>query len=127
MRARSALLCVCVVVVHAAAWAQAYDPLDLLHRVSASVTGKLGPIAPSGAYKCSLTIERTHFLSEDDGKPACGGRIRLIESDRAKLDVAITAGKETYFWPGENRLLSEDFYDFASLGMQTGNYSEFLS
>jgi hypothetical protein len=124
MWARSGLLCVCLVVVHAVAWGQAYDPLDLLHLVSANVTGKLGP---SGAYRCSLTLERTQFLSEDDGKPACDGRIRLIESDRAKLDVAIAAGKENYFWPGENRLLSEDFYDFASLGMQTGNYSEFLS
>jgi hypothetical protein len=121
------LLCGCAVVVHAAAWGQTYDPLDLLHRVSANATGKLGPIGLSGAYRCSLTLERTHFLSEDDGKPACDGRIRLIESDRVKLDVAIAAGKETYFWPGENRRLAEDFYDFGGLGMQTENYSEFLS
>jgi len=129
MRARSGLLCVCVVVVHAAAWGQAYDPLDLLHRVSANVAGKLGT---SGAYRCSLTIERSQYLS-GGGRGTCEGsgasqpETRLIETDRAKRDVAITAGSETYSWPGEDRFSSDDPYDLAGFGLQMSSYSEVLS
>ncbi len=133
MRARSGLLCGCVVVVHAAAWGQAYDPLDLLHRVSANVTGKLGAKpGPSGAYRCSLIIERTQYVS--GGQGTCDGsdarsqpETRLIETDRAKRDVAITAGSETYSWPGEDRFSSDDPYDLAGFGLQMSSYWEFLS
>jgi hypothetical protein len=129
MRTRSGLLGGCVVLVHAAAWGQTYDTLDLLHRVSANVTGKLGPIGSSGAYRCRLTLERSQYRSASDEEPACDGppKTRLVESDRVKLDVAIAAEGDTWSWPGEYGSSSEDLYDLAGSGMQTGSYSEFLS
>jgi hypothetical protein len=125
MRARIGVLGGCVFVIHTA-FGQTYDPLDLLHRVSAKVTGALGR---ESASSCRLTLERSQYLSASDEERACDGpaKTRLIETDRVKLDVAIAAGKETYSWPGENRFRDDDLYDLAGFGMQTGNYAEFLS
>jgi hypothetical protein len=126
LRARWGVLCGCALVVHTGAWGQDYDRLDLLHRVSAKVTGALGR---ESASSCRLTLERSQYLSASDEERTCDRppKTRLIETDRVKLDVAIAAGEETYSWPGENRFSTGDLYDLAGSGMQAANYAEFLS
>lgn len=122
----AAVLCGCVLLTCTAAWGQDYDPLELLHRVSAKVTG--APGRQSG-YSCGLTLERSQYLSEADEQKPCDGKPagHLIETDHSKRDVAIASGTETYSWPGDNRFGPDDPYDLVSFGLRMKGYSEVLS
>jgi hypothetical protein len=130
---RRLLLVTCVLAALARAQ---QDPDDLLRRFREKL---IEAVARLPRYTCTETIDRAEF--EPDAKhtpPACdelvsqvaGGRWkpRPTTSDRLRLDVANTEGKEMYSWVGENRFNDRDITTMIGAGaISSGSFSGFLT
>lgn len=128
MKRSSVLLCVLTAIAPGAVSAQTVDSQELLGRVRANVTDTLARLPK---YMCSLTIDRAQYAADAKQASSCDGpphAVRLAETDRLKLDVAVAADGEIYAWPGASVFDTHDPFDFVRTGA-TGNgvYSSFLS
>jgi hypothetical protein len=104
-------------------------PGDLLQRVTGKVLDTVGRLPK---YMCTQTIDRSQY------EPAAGAaghhcepsaRKQLIHttSDRLRLDVAVSAGREMYSWVGESRFEDRSLFDLVRTGaLSTGSFASLL-
>jgi hypothetical protein len=117
--------------------AQPNDPKDLLLEVRGNLNETIGRLPK---YMCTLTIDRAQYQAGGiKGSPSCDALLseknkghlkpRLYETDRLRLDVAISdSANEIYSWVGEDRFDDRDLFQIVRQGaLQTGSYSTFLS
>lgn len=113
------------------------DPQELLLRVRTKLNETIGRLPK---YMCTLTVDRSQYqVSGIHGSPSCDALLaekekghlkpRLFETDRLRLDVAISdSANEIYSWVGEDRFDDRDLFQIVHSGaLQTGSYSTFLS
>jgi hypothetical protein len=90
-------------------------------------------------YMCTETIDRSAFRPEarvsgrscDDlasRRKKTSWRVHKYESDRLRLDVAISGGGEMYSWAGEDRFQDRSLADLVQAGAtSTGAFADFLN
>ena len=83
-------------------------------------------------YMCTQTIDRSQYEPAGGmGGHACElserNQLRLTTSDRLRLDVAISAGREMYSWVGESRFEDRSLFQLVRNGaVSTGSFASFL-
>ena len=138
MRAKSLIFCGAIVCLHAQP-----EPGDLLQRVTKKVLETVGRLPK---YMCTQTIDRSQY------EPAAGPAghscdtpatvdtpmeislgvekrkaLRLTTSDRLRLDVAVSAGREMYSWVGESRFEDRSLFQLVRTGaLSTGSFASLL-
>jgi hypothetical protein len=138
MRAKSLVFCGVIVCLHAQP-----EPGDLLQRVTKKVLETVGRLPK---YMCTQTIDRSQY------EPAAGPAghscdipatvdapmevslgvekrkaLRLTTSDRLRLDVAVSAGREMYSWVGESRFEDRSLFQLVRTGaLSTGSFASLL-
>jgi hypothetical protein len=86
-------------------------------------------------YMCTETIERCryepvarHSESSCDGPDRGSANLRMITSDRLRLDVGMTATHEIYSWVGENHFDERTLFDIVPSGaISSGSFAGFLA
>jgi hypothetical protein len=118
------LLCAMAACLHAQA-----SYADLLRRATTKVLETVGRLPK---YMCTQTIDRSQ-LEPTPGtagrpcEPPKGKQLRLTTSDRLRLDVAISAGREMYSWVGEGHFEDGGLFQLVRIGaLSTGAFSSFL-
>jgi hypothetical protein len=139
VRGKSLFLCGVVVCLQAQP-----DPGDLLQRVTSKV---LETVDRLPKYMCTQTIDRSQY--EPQAGPAghsCGPPsdvealmevslgvernkpLLLNTSDRLRLDVAVSAGREMYSWVGESRFEDRSLFQLVRSGaLSTGSFASLLT
>jgi hypothetical protein len=103
---------------------------DLLQRVTGRV---LDTVDRLPRYMCTQTISRSQYElvphSKGNGcEPAAHLRPVITTSDRLRLDVAVSAGREMYSWVGESHFEDRSLFDLVGNGaLSTGSFSAFLT
>ena len=124
MRRGFLLLCAIVACVHAQS---SYS--DLLRRATAKV---LETVRRLPKYMCTQTIDRAQLepIPGLDGRrcePPKARQLRLTTSDRLRLDVAISTGREMYSWVGEGHFEDGGLFQLVRNGaLSTGAFSSLL-
>jgi hypothetical protein len=143
MRAKSLFFCGVIVCLRAQPGVQFLNPGDLLQRVTTKVLETIGRLPK---YMCTQTIDRLQYeppsglaghscespaavdalleisLGVEKHKP-----LVLTTSDRLRLDVAISAGREMYSWVGESRFEDRSLSQLVRTGaISTGSFASFL-
>jgi hypothetical protein len=109
------------------------DPVTLLNQARAKVIENIERLPK---YTCVQTVHRSRF----ENLPAvevrgCGyvqdssfeRRLMLFWTDRFKLDVTVSEGREIFSWVGAQRFLSDDVDNIVGGGMTgTGDFGPFL-
>jgi hypothetical protein len=138
MRATCLFFCGIIACLHAQP-----DPGDLLQRVTKKVLETVGRLPK---YMCTQTIDRSQYeppagaagnscgpatdvdalleisLGVEKHKP-----LVLTTSDRLRLDVAVSAGREMYSWVGESRFEDRSLFQLVGSGaLSTGSFASFL-
>jgi len=114
----------------------AADPDDVLQRASARLQAALGNLPK---YACIETVERQFFepISESGGPaPSCthdrsadgrSGAGIPEATDRLRLEVTLSEGREIYSWPGATRFDPRDVGDIIRRGpIGTGSFGTHL-
>jgi len=143
MRAGYLFFCGAIVCLHAQPGLQSPNPGDLLERVTRKVLETVGRLP---RYMCTQTIDRSQY------EPASGTaghscdsaaavealrevspgvekhkRLLLTTSDRLRLDVAVSAGREMYSWVGESRFEDRSLFQLVRTGaLSTGSFASLL-
>jgi hypothetical protein len=137
------LFCGVIVCLRAQSGVQFLNPGDLLQRVTTKVLETVGRLPK---YMCTQTIDRSQYeppsglgghsceppaavdallaisLGVEKHKP-----LVLTTSDRLRLDVAISAGREMYSWVGESRFEDRSLTQLVRTGaISTGSFASFL-
>jgi hypothetical protein len=113
----------------------ASDPQEVLGRARAKLQPKLRNLS---RYVCIETIERRYFQPSQQAAPSCAqvravkttvGDVGKLEStDRLRLEVTVSAGREIYSWPGATRFDSRDVDEIIRQGpIGTGSFATHLS
>jgi len=138
MRVKSLFLCGVIVCLHAQP-----DPGDLLQRVTRKV---LETVDRLPKYMCTQTIDRSQYEPPaGPAKHSCGPptdvealmevslgveRLKpllLTTSDRLRLDVAVSGGREMYSWVGESRFEDRGLFQLVRSGaLSTGSFASLL-
>src|SRR5580698_9603445 len=104
-------------------------PGDLLQRVTQKVLETVGRLPK---YMCTQTIDRSQYEPTvgSAGRPCepyARKQLRLTTSDRLRLDVAVSAGREMYSWVGESRFEDRTLFQLVRNGaLSTGSFASFL-
>jgi len=82
------------------------DPGDLLQRVTQEVLDTVGRLPK---YMCTQTVDRSQYEPTAGSaghpcEPYARKQLRLTTSDRLRLDVAVSGGRELYSWVGKATL-----------------------
>jgi hypothetical protein len=83
-------------------------------------------------YMCTQTIDRSQLelvpgVEERQCEPPKARQLRLTTSDRLRLDVAISAGREMYSWVGEGHFEDGGLFQLVRNGaLSTGAFSSLL-
>jgi hypothetical protein len=119
------------------------DPGDLLRRVTTKVLDTVGRLPK---YMCTQTIDRSQYeppsglAGHSCDRPAAVDALLevslgvekhkpllLTTSDRLRLDVAISAGREMYSWVGESRFEDRSLFQLVRTGaLSTGSFASLL-
>jgi hypothetical protein len=124
MRPKTLLLCCLVTFLHAQP-----DPGDLLQRVTRKV---LETVDRLPKYMCTQTIDRSQYNPTvgSAGRPCepyARKQLHLTTSDRLRLDVAVSAGREMYSWVGETHFDDRSLFELVRNGaLSTGSFASFL-
>jgi hypothetical protein len=133
MRIRSAFLCACCLVLHAAS----RNPDEVIRRVTERVVLSAARI-PN--YTCVESIVRDYYwpaastlpracpvLMEQRQHPTPDLSLRLAVTDRVHLDVTMTQTGEIFSWAGASRFSDTPLYQMVAGPMVTGVFGGFLS
>src|SRR5580658_1273107 len=124
MRPKIPMLCFLLTCLYAQP-----DPGDLLQRVTKKV---LDTVDRLPKYICTQTIDRSQYEPTvgSAGRPCepyARKQLRLTTSDRLRLDVAVSAGREMYSWVGESRFEDRSLFQLVRNGaLSTGSFASFL-
>ncbi len=135
MRARILFLCAFAACSHAQSEdPRSEDPKDLLLRVRDNLQETISRLP---RYLCTQTVDRAQFTSgQVKSAESCQAllsqwdpaSLRLVATDRLRLDVAIAQSNEIYSWVGESRFDDRDLFQLVREGsLQTGSFATFLS
>jgi hypothetical protein len=122
---RTAIVCAVAASLHAQP-----SSADLLRRVTAKVLDTVGRLPK---YMCTQTIDRTQLepVAGTAGRrcePPNAKQLRLTTSDRLRLDVAVSAGREMYSWVGEGRFEDRGLFELVKNGaVSTGAFASLLA
>lgn len=111
------------------------DPRDLLVSVRDKAMQTVDRLP---RYMCTQTVDRAQYEPIERHPSSCDdlaaqkktnqARLRLSESDRLRLDVAVAETNEIYSWVGEDRFDDRSLFDLVRQGsLQTGSFRSFLS
>jgi len=127
----------CVVALAPLLLAADNPPADLLNRMAAKVIQNQGLIHN---YTCVETVDREFYqpaastlphecqlLLEERKHPSLVMELRLVSTDRLRLEVATTSGGEIFSWPGASKFEDQSIYDLVRDGpIATGAHGAFL-
>ncbi len=115
---------------------RAADPDDILRQAITKLRNTLQSLPQ---YACIETVERQYFkpnLESAGGSPSCSelnaadpqaGSQTLDATDRLRLEVTLSEGREIYSWPGATRFDSRDIGDIIRQGpIGTGSFGTHL-
>jgi hypothetical protein len=99
---------------------QSPDPAAVLERARA----RLREVARGlDNYVCVETLDRNYY-----GRAAAGGGRQLESTDRARLEVTVSRGRELHSWPGATRFDSRDVDELIRDGpVSTGAFGAYLA
>jgi hypothetical protein len=106
-------------------------PAELLGKVRARVAESLDRLP---RYMCTQTIDRAVYrpetqksgsACEPDAAPV---KVKLVSTDRLRLDVAMAANVEMYSWVGESRFDDQDLLQMVREGaISSGSFTAYLT
>ncbi len=111
-------------------------PEDLLSSLRHKLMDTIGRLP---RYMCTQSVERYRYESKKPSDAECGpsrnaetrstkAKLRLVSSDRLRLDVAVGATREIYSWPGENHFDDRGLFDLIRDGaISTGGFAGFVT
>jgi hypothetical protein len=124
MRGSILIICSAIACLHAQS-----DPGDLLQRVTKKVLDTVGRLPK---YMCTQTVDRSQYnptvgTAGRKCEPYARNQLRLTTTDRLRLDVAVTGGREMYSWVAESRFEDRSLFELVNNGaMSTGSFASFL-
>jgi hypothetical protein len=117
-------------------WAATSQPALVLTEAKRKV---LDNVRRTPNYTCVETVDRSYFEPDGGRAPrSCAEileqktngtqRLKLVMTDRLRLEVAVAPEREMYSWVGEQNFAAGEIHDLVKVGpIGTGSFTSFLS